>query len=245
MRKNQESNASVSIVHSAMSSLGAAFLPWLLACIAYLVVAALIMPIRFQLGIRVPSIFPGGGPAWIDVALGYLIVCSLSLLQLPLARQTADLLGRNTLGVLSALMLTPTYTFIGRWFWEPAAASASDSSTGGSMSSSRVGVFLLLVTVTLIGHVLLALVATLTFSIPVWYTMLIGRPTTIPCIAIGLMGHPQGLIRVKCDPLPAGQWYDEDALYFFTVLCLLWAVASILLGTFAMVKAGISIKRFS
>ena len=244
MYTNRQAASSVSIAMSASSALAAVSPPWLLACILYFVVATFVMPLRFQLGFMAPSIFPGGGPAWIDVGVGYLIGSCFALLQLPLAQRTAELLGRTTLGVFAGLLITPTYTFVGRWFWEPAAASASDSSTGGSGRGIRAAAFFLLVLITLAGHALLALLATLTFSIPVWYTMLIGRPTVIPCIAIGLMAHPQGLIRVKCDPLPSGQWYDEGALYFFSALCLLWATASILLGMFAVLRANAIANRF-
>ena len=226
---------------SAVSALG---LPWLFSCLIYIVIAVIFMPIRYQLGFRPNPIFQNGGVAWVDLVAALVLGFGLCLPALLRARQAAALLGRSPLNIISAVALTPTYTFIGRWFWEPAAGGSMDASTGGSSAGARVFTIGSLVLFTVFIHALLAGAAAITFMLPVWLTALVGHPSTMPCIAIELMGSPGGLIRVKCDPMPPGRLYDSDALEFFVALFAIWAVTSTLQGFIAFSKTGKTAARY-
>lgn len=226
---------------STVSALG---LPWLFSCLLYIVIAVFFMPLRYQLGFRPNPIFQSGGVAWVDLVAAFVLGFALCLPALHSSRQVAALLGRSPLNIISAAALTPTYTYIGRWFWEPAAGASMDASTRGSSAGARVLTLGSLVLFTVFIHALLAGAAAITFMLPVWYTTLVGSPATMPCMAIELLGSPGGLIRVKCDPLPPGQWYDADALQFFVALFAIWAVTSTLQGFVAFAKARATAARY-
>lgn len=244
MQADLDSAPGTSILRSGSSALTAAAIPCGFAATLYLAVASVFMPIRYQLGFRPSSIFPGGGPAWIDLGVAFAFALLLGLVLLPSLRKTARVVGRSTLGLLLSQAFSPTYTLVGRWFWEPAAASMFDTATGGSRSTYRIATVSLLISATLASHAALVLLLTVIFSLPVWITHLSGDPATMPCILIWAMGSPNGVIRVKCDPLPLGQWYDEDALYFFGALFLAWAVLSIVLGCSAMIRSASAVRRY-
>ncbi|MFA6310743.1 MAG: hypothetical protein WCV99_01765 [Sterolibacterium sp.] len=227
------------------SSLYALGYPWLWACILYFTTAAFVMPLRFQFGIHSDPISGGSGPAWIDV--GIVLVLSFAAtaaMSVKKARHTAQLLARSPLDIVASLALSPIYTFVGRWFWEPASSGMLDSSTGGKQLFARGGLLITLVFGTLLVGAVVALLVFLAFSLPVMATKLLGNPITIPCIAIELMGDPHGLIRVRCNQLPLEQWYDHDALWFALALCSVWSAIAVVQGSIAIAKAMSLARRF-